>query len=87
MNEKEILNRLEQLRDSTQEAIKWLDIPSGYRKNVEALDGAIQLIKEHRKSNAKIRQLQRSLRARQNRAIRAWRGYTVPSKHPFKVGA
>lgn len=70
MNEKEILRRLEQLRDSTQEAIKWLDMPSGYRKNVEALDGAIQLIKEHRKSNAKIRQLKRSIRVRNDRTIR-----------------
>ena len=68
MTEKEILSRLEQLRDSTQEAIKWLDMPSGYRKNVEALDGAIQIIKEHRKAAAKIWQLKRSLNAQQERS-------------------
>ena len=50
MNEKEILSWLEQLRDSKQEAIRWLNMPNGYRENAEALDGAIQIIKEHRKS-------------------------------------
>lgn len=70
MTEKELLNQLEQMRNSTQEAIKWLDMPPSYCKNLEALKDAIQMVKEHRKSSAKIRQLKRSLRARDDRSIR-----------------
>ena len=58
------------MRDSTQEAIKWLDMPPSYGRNLEALEDAIQMVKEHRKSSAKIRQLKRSLRARDDRFIR-----------------
>ena len=70
MTEKELLNQLEQMRDSTQEAIKWLDMPPSYGRNLEALEDAIQMVKEHRKSSAKIRQLKRSLRTRNDRFIR-----------------
>ena len=70
MTEKELLNQLKQMRDSTQEAIKWLDMPPSYGRNLEALEDAIQMVKEHRKSSAKIRQLKRSLRARDDRFIR-----------------
>ena len=70
MTEKELLNQLEQMRDSTQETIKWLDMPSSYGRNLEALEDAIQMVKEYRRSNAKIRQLKRSLRARDDRSIR-----------------
>ena len=81
MNEKELLTQLEQMRNSTCEAIKRLEVPAFYRKNLEALEYAIQIIKEHRKSATKIRQLQRSLRARQKRYIRAWNCHAVPPKH------
>ena len=64
MTKKELLDQLEQMRNSTQEAIKWLDMPPSYGKNLEALEAAIQVVKERRKSSAKIRQLERSLRAR-----------------------
>ncbi len=64
MTKKELLDHLEQMRNSTQEAIKWLDMPPSYGKNLEALEAAIQVVKERRKSSAKIRQLERSLRAR-----------------------
>ena len=70
MTEKELLNQLKQMRDSTQEAIKWLDMPPYYGRNLEALEDAIQMVKEHRRSNAKIRQLKRSLQARDDRFIR-----------------
>ncbi len=70
MTKKELLNQLKQMRDSTQEAIKWLDMPPSYGRNLEALEDAIQMVKEHRKSSAKIRQLKRSLRARDDRFIR-----------------
>ena len=64
MKEKDLLEQLKQMRDSMQEAIKWLDMPPSYGKNLEALEAAIQVVKERRKSSAKIRQLERSLRAR-----------------------
>ena len=70
MTKKELLDHLEQMRNSTQEAIKWLDMPPSYGKNLEALEAAIQVVKERRKSSAKIRQLKRSLRARDDRFIR-----------------
>lgn len=38
MKKKELLRQLEQMRDSTREAIKWLDMPSFYGKNLEALE-------------------------------------------------
>lgn len=81
MKEKELLKYLEQMRASTGEAVKLLNPPSSYAKNFEALEDAIQIIKEHRKSTAKIRQLQRSLRAKQKRPIRAWNCHAVPPKH------
>lgn len=70
MKEKEILSQLEQMRDSIREAIKWLDMPPAYGKNLEALEEAIRIVKEHRKAAAKIRQLKRSLQARQKRSVR-----------------
>ena len=70
MKEKDLLEQLKQMRDSTQEAIKWLDMPPSYGRNLEALEAAIQMVKEHRRSSAKIRQLKRSLRTRNDRFIR-----------------
>ena len=70
MKEKDLLEQLKQMRDSMQEAIKWLDMPPSYGKNLEALEAAIQVVKERRKSSAKIRQLKRSLRTRNDRFIR-----------------
>ena len=70
MKEKDLLEQLKQMRDSTQEAIKWLDMPPSYGRNLEALEDAIQMVKEHRRSSAKIRQLKRSLRTRNDRFIR-----------------
>ena len=70
MTKKELLNHLEQMRNSTQEAIKWLDMPPSYGKNLEALEEAIQMVKEHRRSSAKIRQLKRSLQVKNDRSIR-----------------
>jgi len=70
MTKKELLDQLEQMRNSTQEAIKWLDMPPSYGKNLEALEAAIQMVKEHRHSSVKIRQLKRSLRTRNDRFIR-----------------
>ena len=70
MTKKELLDQLEQMRNSTQEAIKWLDMPPSYGKNLEALEEAIQIVKECRRSSAKIRQLKRSLRTRSDCSIR-----------------
>ena len=70
MKEKDLLEQLKQMRDSTQEAIKWLDMPPSYGKNLEDLEAAIQVVKERRKSSTKIRQLERSLRTRNDRFIR-----------------
>ncbi len=70
MKEKDLLEQLKQMRDSTQEAIKWLDMPPSYGRNLEALEDAIQMVKEHRRSSAKIRQLKRILRTRNDRFIR-----------------
>ncbi len=70
MKEKDLLEQLKQMRESTQEAIKWLDMPPSYGRNLEALEAAIQMVKEHRRSSAKIRQLKRSLRTRNDRFIR-----------------
>lgn len=75
MKEKDILSQLEEMRVRTEEAIKWLEVPAFCRKNLEALENAIQIIKEYRKSATKIRQLQRSLRAKRNRSVRAWNGH------------
>ena len=70
MKEKDLLEQLKQMRDSTQDAIKWLDMPPSYGKNLEALEAAIQMVKEHRRSSAKIRQLKRSLQVKNDRSIR-----------------
>ena len=70
MKEKDLLEQLKQMRDSTQEAIKWLDMPPSYGRNLEALEDAIRMVKEYRRSSAKIRQLKRSLQARDDRFIR-----------------
>ena len=70
MTKKELLNHLEQMRNSTQEAIKWLDMPPSYGKNLEALEEVIQMVKECRRSSTKIRQLKRSLRTRSDCSIR-----------------
>ena len=70
MKEKDLLEQLKQMRDSTQEAIKWLDMPPSYGKNLEALEEVIQMVKECRRSSTKIRQLKRSLRTRSDCSIR-----------------
>ena len=75
MKEKEILTQLDQMRNIMREKIKLLDMPLSYGRNLEALEYAIQIVKEHRKSTTKIRQLQRSLKAKHNRSIRSWNSY------------
>ena len=87
MTEKELLAQLELMRESTKEAIRWLDMPPVCRKNLDALESAIQAIKEHRKSDAKIRQLKRSLRARDNRSVRRMAFLMGNRCHPQKEGA
>ncbi len=86
MKEKELLAQLEEMRESTKEAIKRLDMPPVCRKNLDALESAIQAIKEHRKSDAKIRQLKRSLRAKDNRFVRRM-AFLRGNHHPQKEGA
>lgn len=75
MKEKELLTQLDQMRNIMREKIKLLDMPLSYGRNLEALENAIQIVKEHRKSTTKIRQLQRSLKAKQNRSVRSWNSY------------
>ena len=87
MKEKDILEQLEDMRESTKEAINRLNLPPVYRKNLDALEGAIQAIKEHRKSGAKIRQLKRSLRAKDNRSVRRMAFLMGNRCHPQKEGA